>query len=99
MKTLQELYGEIIASDELKRTFVEAMKANKLDDFLKLHDCEATEEEIQEFIETKAAEDAPIELSDDELERVAGGSFVDSVECSHKGNTCNCSNTCIRDCC
>ena len=99
MKTIQELYGEVIASDEQKKAFVEAMKAGKLGDYLKAHGCEATEEEIQEFIEAKAAEDAPIELSEDELKRVAGGSFVDSVECSHKGDTCNCSNTCIRDCC
>ncbi len=99
MKTVQELYGEIVVSDELKKAFVEAMKADRLQDFLKAHDCEATVEEIQEFVETKAAEDTPIELSDNELKAVAGGSFVDSVECSHKGNTCNCSNSCIRDCC
>ena len=73
--------------------------ANKVQDFLKAHGCEATAEEVKEFVETKAAENALIELSDDELERVVGGSFIDSVECSHKGNTCNCSNTCIRDCC
>ena len=99
MKTIQELYGEVVASDKLKKAFVEAMKASKLGDFLKAHDCEATTEEVQEFVEAKAAEDAPIELSDEELKYVAGGSFVDSVECSHKGNTCNCSNSCIRDCC
>ena len=99
MKTVQELYSEVIASDKLKKAFVKAMKANKLEDFLKAHGCEATVEEVQEYIEAKAAEDAPIELSDDELKLVAGGSFVDSVECSHKGNTCNCSNSCIRDCC
>ena len=99
MKTLQELYGKVIASDELKKAFAEAMKANKLEDFLKEHGCESTEEEVREFIETKAAADSPIELSDDQLKYVAGGSFVDSVECSHKGNTCNCSNNCIRDCC
>ncbi len=99
MKTIQELYGEVIASDEQKKAFVEAMKADKLEDFLKAHGCEATREEVQEFIDAKAAEDAPIELSDDELKYVAGGSFVDSVECSHKSNTCNCSNSCIRDCC
>ena len=99
MKTMQELYGEIVASDELKKALVEAMKADKIEDFLKAHDCEATEEEVKEFIEAKAGEDAPIELSDDELKGIAGGTFVDSVECSHKGNTCNCSNRCIRDCC
>ena len=66
MKTMQELYSEIVASDELKKAIVEAMKANELEDFLKAHGCEATEEEIQEFIEAKAAEDTPIELSDEE---------------------------------
>ena len=99
MKTMQELYNEIITSDELKKALVEAMKANKLEDFLKAHGCEATAEEVQEFMDAKASGDVLIELSDDELKYVAGGSFVDSVECSHKGNTCNCSNSCIRDCC
>ena len=99
MKTMQELYSEIVASDELKKAIVEAMKADKLEDFLKAHGCEATAEEVQEFMDAKASGDVPIELSDDELKYVAGGSFVDSVECSHKGNTCNCSNSCIRDCC
>ena len=73
MKTVEELYGEIVASDELKKAFVGAMKENKVEEFLRGRGCDATVEEIQEF--------------------------VDSFECSHKGNTCNCSNTCIRDCC
>lgn len=98
MKTIRELYSEIVASDKLKKAFVAALKQNKHEDFLKAQDCEATAEEVEEFIETKATEDTSIELSDDELRQIAGGSFVDSVECSHKGNTCNCSNTCIRDC-
>ena len=42
---MQELYNEITASDEQKKAFVEAMKANKLEDFLKEHGCEATAEE------------------------------------------------------
>ena len=99
MKTVQELYSEIVASDELKKALVKAMKANKVEDFLKAHDCEATGEEIEEFIEAKASEDAPIELSDDELKHVAGGSFVDSTACSFNDDTCDCSDTCIRDCC
>ncbi len=99
MKTVQELYSEVIASDKLKKAFVKAMKANKLEDFLKANGCEATAEEVQEFLEAKAAADTPIELTDDQLKFVAAGTFVDSVECSHKGNTCNCSNSCIRDCC
>ena len=99
MKTVHELYGEIIASDELKKAFAKAMKANKLEDFLKAHDCEATVEEVQEFVETKAAGDDPIELSDDELRHVAAGSVIHSETCYCTGKTCGCSNTCIRDCC
>jgi len=99
MKTLQELYGEIMASDVMKKAFVEAMKAGELEAWLRSHECEASAEEFTEFVETIAAEDTPIELSEEVLQQIAGGSFVDSVECSHKGNTCNCSNTCIRDCC
>ena len=55
MKTVQELHNEILASDELKKAFVEAMKAGKLEDFMKAHGCEATAEEIKEYIEAKAA--------------------------------------------
>jgi predicted house-cleaning noncanonical NTP pyrophosphatase (MazG superfamily) len=98
MKTVRELYVEIMANDEQKRAFVEAMKAGKLEDFLKAHDCEATEEEVREFIETKAADDTPLELSVDELERIAGGTIpTDTCCCTH--DTCGCSDTCIRDCC
>ena len=99
MKTIQELYSEIMANDEMKKVFVEAMKAGKLEDFLKEHGCEATEEEVKEFVETKAASDAPIELSDDELKHVPAGSGIHSETCYCTGNTCGCSNTCIRDCC
>lgn len=98
MKTIQELYSEIMANDEQKKAFVEAMKAGELGDFLKAHDCEATEGEVKEFIETKAAEDAPIELSENELEHVAGGTFATQT-CGCTGNTYECSDTCIRDCC
>ncbi len=99
MKTAQELYDEIIASDELKKAFAEAMKAGKLEDFLKAQDCDIAEEEIKEFIEAKAAEDAPIDLSEDELKHVAGGSTIHSETCYCTDNTCGCSDTCIRDCC
>ena len=99
MKTAQELYSEIIASNEQKKAFVEAMKADKIEDFLRANDCEATAEEVREYIETKAAEDTPIELSEDELKQVAAGSGIHSETCYCTGKTCGCSNTCIRDCC
>ena len=73
VKTLQELYEEIKASDELKKAFAEAVKAGKVTEFLKAHDCDATVDELKEFVAEKAAQDSKLELSDEELEKVAGG--------------------------
>ena len=94
MKTLQDLYEEIKGDDKQKRAFVEAMKAGAVRDFLEERGCDATEEEVREFLEAKAAEDSPIELSMDELAEVAGGS-ADVVREKHY----HASETCIRDCC
>ena len=71
MKTIQELYNEIMANKELKEQFIEAAKAGKQEEFLKTHGCEATLEEVKAFLEAKQQEDAP--LSVDELENAAGG--------------------------
>ena len=77
MKTIQELYSEIMASEELKDQFIEAAKAGKQEEFLKAHGCEATMEEVQAFLEAKQQEDAP--LSFDELENAAGGECNDET--------------------
>ena len=69
MKTLQELYDEIIASEELKAAFVEAAKSGKTMEFLKVHGCEATEEELAAFLKYRSTG----EISDEELNNVAGG--------------------------
>ena len=69
--TIEALYKEIIASDELKSAFVEAAKAQKLGDFLKTQGCEATEAEVVDFI--KSLRKGEGELADDELNSVAGG--------------------------
>ena len=71
MKTIQELYSEIMASEELKDQFIEAAKAGKQEEFLKAHGCGATLQEVQAFLTAKQSEDAP--LSFDELENAAGG--------------------------
>ena len=71
MKTVQELYKEIMASEELKKGFVEAAKAGKQMDFIKEHGCEASAEEIEAFLKGQAEADKT--LSADELENVAGG--------------------------
>ncbi len=71
MKTIQELYSEIMASQELKAQFIEAAKAGKQEEFLKAHGCEATLQEVQAFLEANQKEDAPLFL--DELDNAAGG--------------------------
>ena len=71
MKTLQELYIEVLNSEELKKSFADAVRNNKVEDFLKANGCEADSEELTAFLkeqQTKAAE-----LSDEELDSVAGG--------------------------
>lgn len=69
--TIEALYKRIIASDELKSAFVEAVKAQKLGDFLKAQGCEATEAEVVDFL--KSLRKGEGELADDELSAVAGG--------------------------
>lgn len=71
MKTIQELYTEVMENAELKAAIIEAAKAEKLEAFLKEHGCEATADEVAEFLKAKTEEDAP--LSMDELENSAGG--------------------------
>ena len=77
MKTIQELYSEVMESQELKEQFIEAAKAGKQEAFLKEHGCEATLEEVKAFLEAKQQEDAP--LSVDEMENAAGGSCNDQT--------------------
>ncbi len=69
--TIEALYKKIIASDELKAAFAEAVKAQKLDEFLKSQGCEATGAEIMDFL--KSLRKGEGELADDELNSVAGG--------------------------
>lgn len=68
--TIEALYKRIIASDELKSAFVEAVKAQKLDEFLKSQGCDAAGAEIMDFL--KSLQKAEGELAD-ELSAVAGG--------------------------
>ena len=78
--TIEALYKEIIASDELKAAFVEAVKAQKLGDFLKAQGCEATEAEVVDFL--KSLRKGEGELAD-ELSAVAGG--CTSMGSNHSG--------------
>ena len=80
MKTLQELYHEVIKSDELKKEFLEAGKNGKVEEFIKNHGCDVTMDEIKVFFETQAKAKADKELSTEELENVAGGTCNDETE-------------------
>ena len=71
MKTLEDLYKEVMASEELKKAFAQAAKDKKVADFLKANGCDATEDEFKAFLTEKAKTDQP--LSEDDLENVAGG--------------------------
>ena len=71
MKTLQELYSEIIKSDELKKQFIEAAKNNTVVDFAKANGVETTMDEINAFLAEKQKKEA--ELDPAELENAAGG--------------------------
>ena len=84
--TIEALYKEIIASDELKSAFVEAVKAQKLGDFLKAHGCEAAEAEVVDFL--KSLRKGEGELADDELSSVAGGCNAGEAAASFTVVTC-----------
>ena len=72
MKTLQEMYNEIVASDELKKAFLEAVRNGNTLAFLSENGCEATKEELEAFL-TGQTEKQSRELDDEELDNVAGG--------------------------
>ena len=55
MKTVDELYYEVVANEELKAAFAAAAKENKLAEFLKAQGCDATAEEAAEFLEAGRA--------------------------------------------
>ncbi len=74
--TLQEMYDKVMASEELKKSFAEAAQdRSKLEAWLKSNGSNATVEQVGEFLKSKQTSG---EVSDDELENVAGGS--DSVD-------------------
>ncbi len=76
MKTLDELYREVMADDSLKSEYIEAAGNGGAADFLKAHGCEATEQELEEFMKNGGKSG---ELTDDELDNVAAGKKCGTV--------------------
>ena len=77
MKTVEELYREVLASEALKKEFL-ALRPEEIEGFAAKYGCEAKLDEIRAFFE--AQKNKTGELSDDELDQVAGGKGVDTVE-------------------
>lgn len=77
MKTLEQLFAEVLDSEELKNAFAEAAKDGKVVEFAAAHGVQATEEEIAAFL--KARQQKTGELSEDELDNVSGGCNKDEI--------------------
>ncbi len=87
--SLQELYDKVMASEELKKSFAEvAQDKGKLAAWLKANGSDATVEQVGVFLKSKQTSG---EVSDDELENVAGGGV------SHGGITYSVTNDCSDD--
>ncbi len=77
MKTLSEIYTEVMSGENLKAEYFEAAENGRIEEFLKAHGCEATLGELDEFMKGAGAESG--ELSDDELDNVAAGKKCGTV--------------------
>ena len=69
MKSLDEMYQEVMADEALKEEFTAAFRDGGVSEFLKAHDCDATEAEVNDYVYGIKEE----ELSLDDLDNVAGG--------------------------
>ena len=78
MKTMEELFQEVLGSDGLKGAFAQAVSEGRMEEFLKEHGCEASPEEVKAFLQEKQAKEG--ELSEAELDVVSGG--CDTMEAS-----------------
>ena len=78
MKTLNELYTEVAASNALKAEFLELKTPEDIVAFAKKNGCDATLDDIKAFFEEKRK--ATGELSETDLEQVAGGKSVNLAE-------------------
>ena len=78
MKNLNALYSEVIASDALKAEFLALKTPEDIVAFAKKHGCDVTLDDIKAFFEKKQKEAG--ELSEAELEQVAGGKSVQGQE-------------------
>ena len=73
--TLEELYGKIMADDELKAEAAQAAKDGKLVEWAAAQGVEATEEELAAFIKGAGIK----KLSLEDIDKIAGGNYFTGV--------------------
>ena len=73
MKTIEELYNEINASEELQKAVSEIKDKEAFADFLKEQGCEASVDEFEKFVKSQTEG----EISDEDVGAVAGGGWID----------------------
>ncbi len=71
MKTIEELYNEINASEKLKKAVSEIKDKEALADFLKEHGCDALADEFEKFVKSQSEG----EIGDDAAGAAAGGKW------------------------
>jgi len=80
MKKIEELYNEVMVSDELKKEFLEAFQSQEATEaILKKYDCDATFEDFQAFLKEKQEEQELI--SEEDIKAIAGGSKDGIAQC------------------
>jgi len=62
MKTMQDLYKEVVADEKLRGELLDAFNAGKVEEFAKAHGCNATLAEIKAFVKTKVKEYPILEM-------------------------------------
>lgn len=72
--TIDELYGKVIADDELKAELAEAAREGRVAEWAAAQGVEATEEELRAY--AGAAADGGQELTEEQLDKVAGGGYT-----------------------
>ena len=78
MKTMQELYDEIMGNEELKKEFLDSGKSKEtIEAFLKAQGCNVTIEEFAEFLKEKSETNG--EMSKEELKAIAGGGEAELI--------------------
>ena len=86
MKNIEALYKEVMENEALKAEFAIAYREGNVSEFLKKHDCDATAEEVSEYV--NGVKDEALSL--DDLDNVAGGG-CNTGSCD---GSCSCEFTC-----